>query len=298
MPIKGYNYIGGKLVDIYFECLPCLLRQALEASRLATDDIELQKEIMKQAALSISDYQSYQYAPEIGRVLHNIVKNTTGVSDPYEDIKEKSIKAAEELYHYLKMFLYKKQDRIYWALKISATGNIIDAAINCGANVDNLSCIESEIEKEFTICDVEYFKSKLQTCKKLLIIGDNSGETIFDRVLIEDMLNHNITYAVRSEAIINDVTLKDAIDSKLDTCTTIVSTGCNAPGLIIEECTDDFKRIYYEADIVISKGQGNYETLSGQSREIFFLLKAKCSVLADLLGVNVGDYIFKCNSIK
>jgi len=285
-------------VDIYFECLPCLLRQALEASRLATDDIEIQKEIMKQAALSISDYQNYRYAPEIGREIHGIVKKTAGISDPYKDIKARSIKAAEELYHFLKMFLHKKQDRIYWALKISATGNIIDAAINKVNDVTNLSCIESEVEKEFAICDIEYFKKRLKNCKNLLIIGDNAGETIFDRVLIEDMIDHNITYAVRSEAIINDVTLEDAIDSKLDICSTVVSTGCNTPGLIVEECSATFKKIYNEADIVISKGQGNYETLSGQSREIFFLLKAKCSVLADLVGVNVGDYIFKCNSIK
>ncbi len=107
--------------------------------------------------------------------------------------------------------------------------------------------------------------------------------------------NIDITYAVRSEPIINDATIEDARASGLEHCTNLVSTGCNAPGLIIDECTTQFKDIFNNADIVISKGQGNYETLSEAKREMFFLLKAKCPVIADKLGVSVNDYVFKRN---
>lgn len=136
---------------------------------------------------------------------------------------------------------------------------------------------------------------KLKKAKSLLIIGDNAGETVFDRVLIEDFLNLNITYAVRSEPIINDATIEDAYASGLEKCATLISTGCNAPGVILDECNEEFLNIFNNADIIISKGQGNYETLSEEKKEIFFLLKAKCPVISEKLGVSVNDYVFKWN---
>jgi len=282
-------------LEIFLDCLPCLMRQALEASRMATNDAGIHNLILRKAALKISDFQSYKYAPEIGREIHSIVKEASGCSDPYKEIKESCIKSAENIFYRLKELLDEKQDRTYWALKISATGNIIDAAIYSDIEVDNIKLIENEVKREFAICDLNCFKDRLKTAKKILIIGDNSGESVFDRVLADELSGFDITYAVRSEPIINDVTYDDAVASGLDTCTNIVSTGCNVPGVIIEECDEAFKNIFNEADIVISKGQGNYETMSEQKREIFFLLKAKCPVLADMIGVNVGDYVFKFN---
>lgn len=272
------------------------MRQALEASRMATDDAEIHNLIMKKAALKIADFQNYKYAPEIGREIHNIVKKASGCKDPYKKIKESCIKSAENIYYRLKELLDEKQDRTYWALKTSATGNVIDAAIYKDIDVDNIRFIENELGKEFAVCDLEYFKQRLKNTKKILIIGDNSGESVFDRVLAEELIGYDITYAVRGGPIINDVTYDDAVASGLDTCTSIVSTGCSVPGVIIEQCSKDFVKLFNEADIVISKGQGNYETLSEHKREIFFLLKAKCPVLADRLGINVGDYVFKCNN--
>jgi uncharacterized protein with ATP-grasp and redox domains len=286
-------YFGGKIMEVFLDCLPCFLRQILDASRLVTDRTDLQAKIMKESIELISDYQNFRYSPEIGRALHQIVKRHTGIQDPYERIKKENILAAEKAYPLLKRFLSKKQEKIYWALKIAATGNIIDYAIYSDINLED--CIMHELEKKFSVCHIGSFKNKLKHAKNLLIIGDNAGETIFDRVLIEELSNIDITYAVRSEPIINDATIEDARASGLEHCTNLVSTGCNAPGLIIDECTTQFKDIFNNADIVISKGQGNYETLSEAKREMFFLLKAKCPVIADKLGVSVNDYVFKRN---
>lgn len=282
-------------MEIYFDCLPCFLRQVLEASRTATDDIDIQKKILKETAMVIADFESYDYSPEVGRVMHNIVKKYTGIDDPYREIKNRDLKAAEEAYPYLKHFLHKKNNRLYWALKISATGNVMDSALY--KNIDIQSCIDNELHKEFTICDIERFESLKKNAKTILIIGDNAGETVFDRVLTEELLDMDITYAVRNGPIINDATLEDAYASKLNYRTKIISTGCNAPGVILKECSKEFLEIYNKADIVISKGQGNFETLSEQKRETFFLLKAKCPVIAKKIGVNINDYIFKNNTI-
>jgi uncharacterized protein with ATP-grasp and redox domains len=281
------------MMEICLDCLPCSLRQVLEASRLATDRAEIQAKIMKETAKLILDYERFRYSPEIGRAMHQIVKKHTGVLDPYKDIKSENIRNALEIYPSLKHFLFKKTERLYWALKIAATGNIIDSAIYNDINIGE--CVVKELEKEFTICDVKRLEDELKRASSLLIIGDNAGETIFDRVLIEDFLYLDITYAVRSEPIINDATIEDACASGLDHCARLISTGCNAPGLILDECSEQFLSILDNVDIVISKGQGNYETLSEQKRGMFFLLKAKCPVISENLGVSVNDYVFKWN---
>lgn len=136
-------------------------------------------------------------------------------------------------------------------------------------------------------------KKKLENALNILIIGDNTGETIFDKVMIESFPKVKITYAVRHEAIINDVTIKEAVASGLDKISNIVSTGCSAPGTILDECSEEFIDIYYNSDIIISKGQGNYEALSEEKGNIFFLLKAKCPMISNKLNVNLNDYVFK-----
>lgn len=281
-------------MEVQFDCLPCFFKQVLDASRMATDNIDIQKAIIKETAELIVRYEEYKYSPAIGREMHKIVKNHTGIIDPYREVKNQNIKTALNIYPTLKQFLFNKKERLYWALKIAATGNIIDSAIY--SDIDIESQVGEELNKEFAVCDIEKFEKSIKNCKTLLIIGDNAGETVFDRVFIEDFLNINITYAVRSEPIINDATLEDVYASEMNCSVNVISSGCNAPGTIIEECTDEFLDIYNNADIVLSKGQGNYETLSDQKdREIFFLLKAKCPIVANMLDVSVGDYVFKSN---
>lgn len=284
------------VVKIFLDCLPCFLRQVLDSTRIVTGDLKIQNRIMEDTIALVADYKSYKYSPELGRDMHRIINNHTGEKDTYKEIKKNSIKLAEEMYPYVKEFLHRRDnDRLYWALKASAIGNSIDYAIN--SHVDIKNCVETEIEKEFSICDIDSFKDKLKGAKTILVIGDNAGETVFDRVLIEELLQYDIFYAVRSEAIINDATYEDACDSGLNHCCKIISNGCNAPGLILEEGSEEFLEIYDTTDIVISKGQGNYETLSDQKREMFFLLKVKCHVLSKQIGVPINSYVFMRNKI-
>jgi len=269
-----------------------MLKQALEVAKLATANIETQEKIIEDALRILSNYKSYKTSPELARAIHQCVKINTGLLDPYANIKKKDLDAAKSLYISLKEFLSSKEDQLYWALKIAATGNNIDAAIYGDINI--VECINTELEREFSICDIDIFRKKLVNAKTILIIGDNTGETIFDKILIEHMSEIKIIYAVRSEPIINDVTMADALASGLNEVATIISSGCDAPGLLLEECNAAFIKIYNNADIIISKGQGNYEALS-EEENIFFLLKAKCSIIASRLQCNLNDYILKFN---
>lgn len=278
-------------MKIFLDCLPCMLKQVLEASRMTTDDIQMQDQIMNEAIKTLQNYKQYCNAPDLAVDMHNIVKKYTNKTDPYEMIKDRDIKAALKVYPFLKVFLKDKNNSLYWALKIAATGNIIDSAIYNNVDIEN--CIENELKKEFGVCDIESFEKKLNTAKKVLIIGDNSGETVFDRVLIENLKSVNVTYAVRNNPIINDVTLDEAVRSGLDECSTIISTGCNAPGAILSQCSQEFMNTFNNADIVISKGQGNFEALSDCEREVYFLLKAKCPMISNKFNVPLSSYVFK-----
>ena len=125
-----------------------------------------------------------------------------------------------------------------------------------------------------------------------LYLGDNAGESVFDKLLIET-INKPVFYATREVPVINDVIIDDAIASGLNSVAEIISSGSPAPGIILPLCSDEFLSVFQKADMIISKGQGNYEGLSDADRNIFFLLKAKCPVIAKDLNVNVNDIILK-----
>ena len=283
-------------MELFFDCVPCMIRQALEAARMTTNDIEIHDKIISESLNLMTNYRKYRNSPDLAREIHRIVKEQTKLADPYLKIKERDLKTAISIYPYLKEFLHRKENKLYWALKIAATGNNIDAAVYNDINIKQ--CIEKELEKDFSICDIDIMENKLQDASNVLIIGDNTGETIFDKVMIENFSHLTITYGVRSEFIINDVTEKEAIASGLDQVSKIISTGCSAPGAILEDCSDEFIDIYNKSDIIISKGQGNYEALSEEKGNIFFLLKAKCPMISRKLNVNLNEYIFKYGGIK
>jgi len=279
-------------MKIQLDCVPCFLRQALEASRWVTDDINIQEKIINDALNILKNYKKYTSPPELGREIHNLVKIHTGNTDPYKKFKAKSIEIAKKYYQSLKEFLDKQENKLYWALKISAIGNTIDAGVYSKINLEE--CIEKELKKDFAVCDIEIFEKLLKDAKSVLILGDNAGETVFDKILIEELSAKEIFYAVRGIPIINDVTLEDAYASGLHECSKIISTGCSLPGIDFKECSQEFLEIFYKANIIISKGQGNYESLSDiRKQNIFFLLKVKCPVIASHIGTEINNYVFK-----
>lgn len=278
-------------MEIFLDCLPCTLKQVLEASRMTTEDPEIHRSIIEDCLKIISDYKRYGCSPDMCRAMHRSVKTRTGVNDPYAAEKKKDIEAALKALPRIRHFLSGKRNELYWVLKTAAAGNIIDSGVYSSINIEE--CINNELEKEFGACDLARFEEKLKTAKTLLIVGDNAGETVFDRVMAEYFTGLDITYAVRSEPILNDATAFDAIESGLGECTRIIETGCTMPGTVLEECSGEFLDRFNSADVVISKGQGNFETLSECKRDIFFLLKAKCAIIAKILNVGLYDYVFK-----
>lgn len=284
-------------MKLELDCIPCFARQVLQAARMCTEDKNIQKEILLESIKSVQEIDRYKSAPELGRVMHSTVVKFTGVSDPYSEIKRKNIRLGLKYYPFLKSFLAERKDKLYWALKIAAVGNILDSAVYGDRDMED--CLETELQKEFKICDIDLLREDLQQASSLLLIGDNAGETVFDKVLLEYLKEikpqMKMYFAARGGPVINDATVEDAYASGLNETAEIISSGCTAPGLLLQEAIKEFMRIYRNTDIIISKGQGNYETLGNEPRKIYFILKAKCSVNAGNLGVPLNEYVLWCN---
>ncbi len=282
----------------YLDCIPCFFKQALDAARLAGAGPPAQKKILEELSRAVLKFKLESSPPEMGRVLYGLVRKITGKNDPFQDIKRKSNKFALALYPRLKDKVCRSEDRLLSAVELAIAGNVIDYGVK------NSLDISREIERIFSAekrtirrekpgtFAYPAFKRKLSRAKKILYLADNAGEVVFDRVLIEE-LNKEIIYAVRGEPIINDALIEDALFCGIDKSARIISTGCNAPGVVLNLCSGEFRKLYRNAELIISKGQGNFEALAEQSRPIFFLFKAKCPVVARHLGCKLGDIILK-----
>jgi uncharacterized protein with ATP-grasp and redox domains len=274
----------------YLDCIPCFLKQALFAARVAVEDEATIKAVLDKVGMLVSEIPLNSSPPETGRQVYRTVREVTGVNDPFRDLKAKSIDTVLALYPSLKHLLGEAKDPLETAVRLAIAGNVIDF----GANPDFQlgQAIQEVLQKEPAINHYQAFKKKLARARDILYLGDNAGETVFDRLLIETM-DKPVTFVVRESPVINDATEEDALSSGLGEVATIVSSGCDAPGTVLGECSEPFRAHFNKADLIISKGQGNYETLSHEKRPIFFLLKAKCPVIARDLGVKVGDIVIK-----
>lgn len=277
-------------MEIFLDCLPCNMRQTLEAARMSTDDERVLAGVVDEGLALLSDYRAYRNSPELCRAMHNIIRRRTGVMDMYKQVKERDIAAALKLYPMLKQYV-GEGDALSRALKVAVTGNVIDSAVSTDVNIED--CVSRELQKPFGIYDEDTLRHHLKNASTLLYIADNAGETVFDRVLLESLPKMEIIYAARGGPAINDATVEDALASGLSGCARVISTGCDIPGVNMDETTEEFRGYFQQADIVISKGQGNFETLFESGRDIFFLLKCKCHALSPILNVRVGDYVLR-----
>lgn len=274
----------------YLDCYPCFLRQAVEAARQSGADENQQRVIVKRALQTLITLRPGSTPPEIGDVIHRIVREESGNADPYHEEKSVATQQALELYPKLKALVLEAHDPLETAVRLAIAGNIIDLAPS--GQYDLWSTVERVLEQRFAIEDRAAFGKALANAEAILCLADNAGETVFDRCLIET-LDRPVTYAVKGGPVLNDATVDDATAAGLDQAAEVISTGSDAPGTILERCSEGFRERYKAAQMIIAKGQANYETLSSEGDRVFFLLQAKCPVIAQDLGVPTGSIILK-----
>lgn len=272
----------------YLDCIPCFMDQALRAGRIAGIDETGIKKLLDEVGAMIKDLPLESSPPATGDLIYGKIREITGVDDPYKIIKKETIGEAKKLYPELKKIIEESDNKLLTAVRIAIAGNVIDFGVGHEFNI--AEDVRAILNQEFGILHFDEFTASLNKTESVLYLGDNSGESVFDKLLVEE-LGKPVTYVVRDVPVINDVTMQDAIDSGLDTVAELISSGSSAPAIIPDLCSREFLDLFETADMIISKGQGNYEGLSGIDRPIFFLLKAKCHVLAKDLGVEKGDIV-------
>ncbi len=282
----------------YCDCIPCFTKQALDAARLASDDPDVHEIVLRKALRAVSEMDMRRTPPEMGALIYRIVGQYTNNNDPYKEIKKRFNQFALDLYPDLVKIRDDSPNSFETAARLAISGNIIDFGV--GVAVDKkllVKTIEKTLNEEL-FGNAKAFEEAVNKASKIIYLGDNSGEIVFDRILIEQIIAmkgsaDNLIFVVRGEPVINDITMVDAYETGMSEIVNVIDNGQGYPGTVLSKCSADFLQYFNEADLVISKGQGNYETLSNVDKNTFFLLKAKCSVVAKDLGCDIGRSVIR-----
>lgn len=278
----------------YPACIPCLINQGLNAVKRLNLPKEKEKEIAVKSLKFLSRFETFDRSPAYyAYYIQRIVKEVTGKEDPFAEQKDTANRRAQEMLPLLEEKLHSSPDPVATALKLSAVGNYIDFAIR--GEVDLERDISLLLNSDFAVWDYKEFSEKLKGARSVFIIGDNAGEIVFDKVLVNALksMGKEVVYGVKGKPILNDATMEDARKVSMTDICRVVDNGSDKVGTWLEDCSKEFLEVFYDADIVISKGQANFETLSGADRDLFFLLVAKCEPIALETGGGVRRFIFR-----
>ena len=270
------------------DCLPCIFRQTLDAVRRVSDDPALYERVVREVAGWICTADLRLPPPVMAQRLHRFLRGITGIADPYANVKARDNALALSLLPELREQLDVSPDPLLLAVRLAIAGNLIDLGPKhdlCEEEI--LRSIRQVLEEPFS-GDVETFRQEADNAEDILYLADNAGEIVLDRLLVEALGPARITVAVRGAPVINDATIDDARAAGIHEIVRVISNGSDAPGTVLEECDVEFRKRFAQADLVISKGQGNFETLSAAPRDICFLFKVKCPVIASNVGLPLG----------
>lgn len=278
-------------MNMTLDCIPCFIRQAADAVRLSTSSEEEQNRLMRHVLEWIVDIDLRQTPPGAAQMLHRRLRTYLAVEDPYRASKNRHNDLAARLMPSIRRRIAESFDPLTMAVRYAITGNIIDlgAKNNVGSGEIYAELQSAPMQPIFG--ELEAFKQTAARAKTILYLADNAGEIFFDRLLIELLDGRKVTLVVRGAPVINDATLDDAKAAGLSDIAAIMDNGSDAPGTLLGDCSAEFVRRFAEADMVIAKGQGNFESLSDERRDIFFLFRAKCGVISRHSGYSVGAYV-------
>jgi len=288
----------------YLECIPCFFTQVLQAGERSDLSSAQVKVMMDAVGDELKRFPLEASPPEMAPTIQKLYTELSGISDPYKSVKDMSNQKALAIYPELKAIVERSASPLLTAVELACAGNIIDYGAThhdldvSGEIMQILARSDAAIaHEERELFAFESFREDLSKAKRLMYVGDNCGEIVFDRVLLETIATIHpalhIDFVTRGTPILNDCLVQDAYTCGLHHTATIVSSGMFSPGLILKHAAPEFKALFDQADIIISKGQGNYEALSGVEAPIYFLLITKCKVIARDLGSSMRDLVLK-----
>ncbi len=264
------------------ECKRCFQRQALQsAQRIGLSDTATAA-LLDTVKQRLDNTPQDETPPVTASDIHALIRQRSGNPDPYFAAKHEATEHALSLYPKLKRLIAESEDPLETAVRLAIAGNIIDLGVS--EQYDLEASIERVLVTEPAINHIAQLKHALAQAKQVLFLADNAGETVMDRLLIEQ-LGLPVTYVVKGGPAVNDATREDAMAAGVDQVCELIDHGAATLGTLLERCSEGFQSRFNEAELIISKGMANYESLNNSRPGIYFLLQAKCAVVAADLGV-------------
>ena len=280
----------------YLECVPCFVRQTLDVARMVTGDPAIHEHVLRKTLRLIAETPFDRPPPWMAQRIHHLLREATGNADPYDLAKKHSNDLALSLYSQLKERVRASADPFATAVRLAIAGNVID--FGCRTELDDEEvhrAIADALSGPLDEAGLADLRGAVEAAEDILYLADNAGEIVFDRLLIEEMPMDRVTLVVRGGPVINDATRDDAESAGLTSLVRVMDNGSDAPGTIPEICTPSFRARLEQCDLVIAKGQGNYETLNDLKKDVFFLLRVKCPVIARDIGCELERMVL-CRS--
>lgn len=279
-------------LKISLDCISCIIHKAFQTCELVGME-EAEKEIVSRKILQLASEVSFdQTSTHVTHQINKFLQDHTGEDDPYRNAKSFYTDLALRAYPELKLTIRESENPFNTAVRMALAGSSIDYIFN--GKIDNVGFfnkIENVLNSPLGCDHIALLDEKVQSADTILYLGDNAGETVFDRLLIEELPTDKVIYAVKGGPAMNDATVTDARFAGLTDKIMVIENGSDAPGTILDLCSSDFRDLFHEADLVISKGQGNFKTLHAEEREIFFIFRVKCVVVARHIGCSRDDLL-------
>ncbi|MGV8123728.1 MAG: DUF89 domain-containing protein [Candidatus Xenobiia bacterium LiM19] len=278
----------------YIECYACFVRQSIEAGKLATENETLQWDILKEVLKKTLTFPQEESPAVMGKEIHRLIRRISGNPDPYKTMKDDYTHKAQEMIPWITSLIDQSENRLLAALKIIATGNIIDFGPFGLAQVSLTEFMEKKLESDFKgNFSVDSFAASLNSAQSILYVADNCGEIVFDSFFINHFLHDKKVFlSVRGGVVLNDITREDLAGIHLNENVTVIDSGDDAPGVLLQSCSQEFKSVYDSVDLVLLKGQGNYEGVGAAARtDVFSILVAKCPTIARDIGCEINDLV-------
>ena len=258
---------------------------------MVSTDITVHEQVIRDTLQWAGAMDLNQTPPAMAQRIHRRLREITGRNDPYRLAKDRLNSLALELIPELRAKIESANDPLVMATRLAIVGNVMDMGVNGNLTVTEVHNALNLALTEPFFGELDRFRQAITESKSVLYLADNAGEIAFDRLLVEQISPKHVTVAVRGSPVINDATIIDAQAVGLDKIAEVIDNGSDAPGTILSDCNPEFRHRFAEANLIIAKGQGNYETLSNEPGNLFFLFKVKCSVIADHIKQSIGTQV-------
>jgi len=281
------------------QCIPCMTKALVKLAEKVSSTKEVQRDIIEHGLTLLSKSPYGRTSPEVTADIYRFAKEASGNTDPYKEEKDKYNRIAEKLIDELCLEerVRTSDFPLETAVRLSIAGNIIDYSL--GHDVDQSSVVDSineSLKTDLFGMNIRAFEQAVADANRIMILSDNAGEIVFDRLLVDQLPKEKIIYVVKKGAIVNDANMEDAITSGMIQRVKVIDNGTSIQGTVLTACSDQFKNEFHKSDLIISKGQANFETLEAiKDKTIYYLFRAKCEVIANQAGCEHGDFVFMKN---